>query len=199
MLDKARPAVKPIVELMAKPFLKVNPNVITVFGLVMAIVYVGMMAKASYGWAMVFFLGSLADMLDGTVARMTGKVTEFGAVWDATLDRFTDGLMLMAFAIAGLVPWVIMCLLIVTSIVISYVRARYEATVKDKDKLAVGIIERPERLMVIGACTLLMAVGFNPVVGKYNLVTWVMGGLLLLSLVTVGQRLKTAYERLMRN
>jgi hypothetical protein len=39
-------------------------------------------------------------------------------------------------------------------------------------------------------------VGFNPVVGKYNLVTWIMGGLLVLSLVTVGQRLKAAHERL---
>lgn len=188
--------VKPWVEMPARPLVKINPNWITVAGLVIVAGYAAAMAKQEYGWAMVLFLGSLGDMLDGTVARMSGRATKFGAVWDASLDRVSDGLTIMAFGWAGVVPWELVGLTMMVSLVISYVRAKYEAAAEGKDKLAVGVVERPERLLVIGLSTGLLALGFNPWVGGYNLVTWLMAGLLLTSVVTVGQRLRAAKKRL---
>ena len=196
MLDSVRPVVKPWVEKLAKPLSGVNPNAVTIAGFIFSLAYAGAMARGSYGWALIWFLGSLADMLDGTVARLSGKVSIFGAVLDATLDRAADGLMLMAFGWAGIVPWTLVGLTMLMSLVISYTRAKYEAVVGGGEKLAVGIIERPERLIVVGLGTLLLALGLNPMIGGFNLVTWLMMGLLVLSMVTVGQRLKEARRRL---
>src|ERR1700676_2970869 len=94
----------------------------------------------------------LADMLDGAMARVRGGGTRFGAVLDATCDRIGDGavfsglLWWAAFGLhsASLVVATLICL--VTSQVISYIKARAEASGLRGDG---GIIERPERLIIV--------------------------------------------------
>ena len=98
------------------------------------------------GVAVWFFV--LADMLDGAMARERGFGTRFGAVLDATCDRISDGavfcglLWWAAFGLrsASLVVAILICL--VTSQVISYIKARAEASGLDGSG---GLIERPER------------------------------------------------------
>lgn len=76
----------------------------------------------------------LADMLDGAMARERGYGTRFGAVLDATCDRIADGAVfcgLLWWAAFGLhnTPLVVATMIcLVTSQVISYVKARAEAT-----------------------------------------------------------------------
>ena len=97
-----------------------------------------------------FFVPS--DMLDGAMARESGGGTRFGAVLDATCDRIADGavfaglLWWAAFGLhnASLVVATLICL--VTSQVISYIKARAEASGLRGDG---GIIERPERLLIV--------------------------------------------------
>ena len=94
----------------------------------------------------------LADMLDGAMARERGGGTRFGAVLDATCDRIGDGAMFCgllwwaAFGLqsAALVVATLICL--VTSQVISYIKARAEASGLRGDG---GLIERPERLIIV--------------------------------------------------
>ena len=100
--------------------------------------------------AVSFFV--LADMLDGAMARERGGGTRFGAVLDATCDRISDGaifcglLWWVAFGMrsSSLVVATLICL--VTSQVISYIKARAEASGLSGDG---GLIERPERLVIV--------------------------------------------------
>ena len=99
---------------------------------------------------MFFFV--LADMLDGAMARQRGGGTRFGAVLDATCDRISDGavfcglLWWAAFGLhsSSLVVATLICL--VTSQVISYIKARAEASGLQGGG---GLIERPERLVIV--------------------------------------------------
>ncbi len=92
------------------------------------------------------------DMLDGAMARERGGGTRFGAVLDATCDRISDGavfcglLWWIAFGMHDrpLVVATLICL--VTSQVISYIKARAEASGLRGDG---GLIERPERLIIV--------------------------------------------------
>jgi phosphatidylglycerophosphate synthase len=131
----------------------------------------------------------LADMLDGAMARERGGGTRFGAVLDATCDRIGDGavfcglLWWAAFGLrsASLIVATLICL--VTSQVVSYIKARAEASGLSGEG---GIIERPERLVVV-----LVGAGFSGLFGVPWLLHGAMWVLAAASLVTVGQRLHT--------
>lgn len=102
--------------------------------------------------ALVIWLFVMFDMLDGAMARARGGGTRFGAVLDATCDRVADGAIF-----AGLAWWAVyheqsrplfvatlICL--VTSQVVSYAKARAEASGLSADG---GLIERPDRLIIV--------------------------------------------------
>ncbi len=138
-------------------------------------------------FAVAFFV--LADMLDGAMARQSGGGTRFGAVLDATCDRISDGAVLCGllwwavFGLhsTGLVVATMICL--VSSQVISYIKARAEASGLNGDG---GLIERPERLLIIlvGAC--FSDLPFFPLPWLLDVAMWVLA---ITSVVTVGQRL----------
>ena len=131
----------------------------------------------------------LCAMADGAMARIRGGGTRFGAVLDATCDRISDGAVF-----CGLAWWIafhmhdkwltaatLICL--VTSQVISYIKARAEASGLRGDG---GFIERPERLIIV-----LVGAG----VSDFPFVAWPpalpigMWLLAVLSVITCGQRL----------
>ena len=131
----------------------------------------------------------LADMLDGAMARQRGGGTRFGAVLDATCDRISDGAVfcgLLWWAAFGLdspelVVATMICL--VSSQVISYIKARAEATALSGDG---GLIERPERLVIVLLGCLLADLPFFPLPWMLPAAMWVLA---VASVVTVGQRL----------
>ena len=139
--------------------------------------------------AFAVFVFVLADMLDGAMARERGCSTPFGAVLDATCDRIGDGAVfcgLLWWAAFGmhstaLVVATLICL--VTSQVISYIKARAEASGLSGDG---GLIERPERLIIVLAGAGLSGVGFLHVPWLVHVAMWVLA---VASLVTLGQRL----------
>jgi CDP-diacylglycerol---glycerol-3-phosphate 3-phosphatidyltransferase len=141
--------------------------------------------------ALVVWFFVLADMLDGAMARQRGGGTRFGAVLDATCDRISDGavfcglLWWAAFGLrsTSLVVATLICL--VTSQVISYIKARAEASGLSGGG---GIIERPERLIIVLAGAGLSDLPFVPLPWALHVAMWVLA---VASLVTVGQRLHT--------
>jgi len=128
----------------------------------------------------------LADMLDGAMARQRGGGTRFGAVLDATCDRIGDGsifcglLWWAAFGMrsTSLVVATLICL--VTSQVISYIKARAEASGLSAEG---GMIERPERLSIV-----LLGAGLSGLFGVPWLLHVAMWLLAVTSLITLGQR-----------
>ena len=131
----------------------------------------------------------LADMLDGAMARERGGGTRFGAVLDAACDRIGDGavfcglLWWAAFGLrsTSLVVATLICL--VTSQVISYIKARAEASGLSAEG---GIIERPERLIIVLVGAGLSRVWFLHAPWLLHVAMWVLA---VASLVTVGQRM----------
>ncbi|BCO52933.1 MULTISPECIES: phosphatidylinositol phosphate synthase [Mycobacterium] len=173
--------------------LGLTPDVVTILGTVVAVAGALIffpMGKLFIGTLVVWFF-VLFDMLDGAMARERGGGTRFGAVLDATCDRVSDGAVF-----CGLLWWIafglhdkllaaatLICL--VTSQVISYIKARAEASGLRGDG---GIIERPERLIIV-----LVGAGIS----DFPFVAWppalpvAMWLLAAASLVTCAQRLRT--------
>lgn len=141
------------------------------------------MVQHAYGIACVFLLLSLTDALDGAVARAYHKETAFGALLDSTLDRVSDALFISAFAFANIVSWYIIIPVLIMSYLISYVRGRGE-DLFGVSMSGVGIIERTERIILIGAG--LMCLLFIP--GENVFTTTIFLILLMLSTLTVLQR-----------
>ncbi|MCV7250769.1 CDP-alcohol phosphatidyltransferase family protein [Mycobacterium hackensackense] len=166
-----------------------TPDSITVLGTagsVLAALILYPVGQLWWGSVAVFFF-VLADMLDGAMARERGGGTRFGAVLDATCDRIADGAVFcglawwIAFGMhnAQLLVATLVCL--VTSQVISYIKARAEASGLRGDG---GIIERPERLVIV-----LAGAGLSGLFGLPLILDVAMWGLAVASVVTVAQRL----------
>ena len=138
-------------------------------------------------WAVFLFV--LADMLDGAMARQQGGGTRFGAVLDATCDRISDGAIfcgLLWWAAFGresaeLVVATMICL--VSSQVISYIKARAEASGLSAGG---GLIERPERLVIVLMGANFSDLPFIPLPWVLDAAMWLLA---VTSVITVGQRL----------
>ncbi|WP_407687782.1 phosphatidylinositol phosphate synthase [Mycobacterium sp. HUMS_1102779] len=134
--------------------LGLTPDAVTIVGAVVSVtaaLTLFPMGRLFVG-AVVIWIFVMFDMLDGAMARLRGGGTRFGAVLDATCDRVSDGAVfggLLWWAAFGLhdrllVAATAICL--VTSQVISYIKARAEASGLRGDG---GLIERPERLIIV--------------------------------------------------
>lgn len=142
---------------------RINPNTITTVGTICSMVAGGIFAAGhirTAGW--VLGLTALFDVLDGTVARRTGRSTVFGAFYDSTLDRVADGALLggltIFFArndvhqsipkIMGTPMVAVLILGIIGTFLTSYTRARAESLGIDAK---VGMLQRPERVTLLSA------------------------------------------------
>lgn len=169
----------------------VTPNVVTIASTTLAVVL--SVALIPTGWhflaAILLGVAVASDMIDGTMARMRGGGTRFGATLDASCDRITDGVLF------GSIAWwmafqndhepykgLFFCALVimVASQVTSYVKARAEAS---GIKVDGGLIERPERLIIALVALGLSGLGVPYVLG---------GGLIILAVGSV----YTVIERL---
>jgi CDP-diacylglycerol--glycerol-3-phosphate 3-phosphatidyltransferase len=96
------------------------------------------------------------DPIDGTVARLSGKVTRFGALFDSTLDRYSEFFIffgLMFYFKSGRMLIVVM-LALMGSIMVSYIKARAESLGQKEFR---GLMQRPERIILLIAGTVLNA------------------------------------------
>ncbi len=174
---------------LAKSMIKVglSPDAVTVIGTIAGVVAAVTLFPTGH-----LFIGTLViwffvmfDMLDGAMARVRGGGTPFGAVLDATCDRIADGaifgsLAWWAFTLGNSKPLAAAALLcLVTSQVTSYVKARAEAS---GFSAHAGLIERPERLIIVLAGAGLTGLGLT---WSIHIAMWVLA---VTSVVTVIQR-----------
>lgn len=150
MITKYKQNFEPFLRTLAKPFRFINPNVITILGVIPPAVFVYFMSQNNYTLAFVALVASTFDTLDGLVARMTNRTTTFGAFLDSTFDRIYDSLYLAGFGAAGIVAWELVITAITAAFTISYARAKVEALTYNAVKLNVGLMERPERIVAMG-------------------------------------------------
>ncbi|MEB3983133.1 CDP-alcohol phosphatidyltransferase family protein [Mycobacterium sp. 663a-19] len=171
-----------------------TPDAVTVLGTLVAVagaLTLFPMGKLFAGTLVVWFF-VLFDMLDGAMARERGGGTRFGAVLDATCDRISDGavfcglLWWVAFGLHDKLLAVATLICLVTSQVISYLKARAEASGL---RGGGGLIERPERLIIVLVGAGLSDLPGYPLPWALPVAMWLLAAA---SLVTCGQRLHTA-------
>ena len=141
---------EPVVRMLAKT--GITPNVLTWLGLLLSIYSAVLIAGNNLiQAALVLIIAGFFDMLDGALARHTGRVTKSGAVLDSTLDRLAEAAVfigiLVLFADDGSLPGIILVgVALALSQAVSYIRARAGALGVD---CRTGIFTRPERVIVL--------------------------------------------------
>jgi CDP-diacylglycerol--glycerol-3-phosphate 3-phosphatidyltransferase len=179
----------PLVQLCVR--LHVRPNTITTIGTLVVLLSAVAFARGYVHWAgFLLLLSGVFDMLDGQVARDGGARTTFGAFYDSTLDRVGEAALFTGIAIyflqggishERLALAVVICFAALGgSLLVSYTRARAESLGVE---CSTGIAGRAERILLLGAPTLLFGPG-----NRGALLFWIVFLLALATAVTVVQR-----------
>jgi len=177
--------IAPVADWMVRR--RINPNTITTVGTICSmsagVIYAtGHISVA--GW--VLSITALFDVLDGTVARRTGRSTVFGAFYDSTLDRVADGALLGGLTVFfarnnmhhAVPDWTatpmvgVLLMGMIGTFLTSYTRARAESLGIDAK---VGMLQRPERITLLSAPQALFGLALNG---------WVLIGICVLLSVT---------------
>jgi CDP-diacylglycerol--glycerol-3-phosphate 3-phosphatidyltransferase len=161
---------------------EINPNLFTTIGFVVSIASAYFFGVGSLTIAgILVLLSGTFDIIDGKVARATNRVTKFGALYDSTLDRYAEVIMFFGLAyyfvsLDYLWRSVAVSIALGGSLMVSYVRARAEGL---GFECKVGIMQRPERIVLIG---------FGAIIHEYVLMGAVVA-IAVLANFTAGQRL----------
>ncbi len=174
---RLRKIFAPVVKFMARGFIKVKvtPNIATLLMVFCAT----MSALSLILWESIFlyglwiFITGLMDGVDGAIARLTGQGSKFGAFFDSTMDRLSEGIIYSAlffkmetlFGIPD--PWsvILIGLCLLSSFLISYMRARLELIGRSEDvtfDANIGLMGRSERLFFLFLSCLLVALLMFP-------------------------------------
>ncbi len=187
MLESLRPLLTKILNPIARN-LNVNPNIVTVISPFISLLACFCFSnKLLIAGAVAILLSGFLDVVDGAVARFHNRASKFGAFLDSTMDRIADALIYIGLVFGGYCDWLCGILLVHSAIMVSYVRSRAESQGVD---CSVGIAERAVRLIIVmvGA-----VVGYlsNPI----NF-TYILYILIILSYITVGQRIYHVWRAL---
>jgi CDP-diacylglycerol--glycerol-3-phosphate 3-phosphatidyltransferase len=158
-----------------------NPNLISVIGL-----GINLFAALLYGYGQFFYAGlvmifaNIFDMLDGRLARLTGRVTKFGAFLDSSLDRLSDMVVFLGIIIFysrdtqyhSTLYAALTGAALIGSVMVSYTSARAESLIPKCD---VGFLRRPERvvLLILGSLTV-WPESSHPLLNKMPATIWLM-------------------------
>ncbi len=173
--------------------LGLTPNLLTVIGflLVCAIALVIALGYEALG-ALLLIFGAGFDATDGALARLTQRVTKFGAFLDSTLDRYADGVLMLALVWRGIEynnRWIIVLasVALLGALLVSYTRARAEAVGL---QLKEGWFTRLERMIIL-ILGLFGTLFFGP-----NALVVALALLAVLSNLTAVQRISLTKQKL---
>ena len=137
------------------PFLDkigLTPNALTSIGFVITIIAAVFIAIGNFliGALLILFAG-LFDILDGALARYAKKSTRFGALFDSTLDRLSEGILFVGLVVfysngVHMLEIILLFVVMIFSFLISYIRARAEGLNID---CQTGLFTRTERVLLL--------------------------------------------------
>jgi len=147
VLSTLRPAVRRILEKIVSPLSGVNPNAITLLSIPVAAT---VPVLVYYGHPLASIIALMAsgflDILDGALARLSGRTTRAGAYLDSMSDRISDTLYYLALALAGYDPRLVIVALGFT-ITVTYSKARAQSL--GGTRYTHRFLERSDRLIVV--------------------------------------------------
>lgn len=135
--------------------LGLSPNQWTVISLLPAFLALYFLIKSEFIIsALLFIFSAFIDLIDGSVARVTGKVSKIGAYLDTVVDRYVEFLVLFGLILISLpelflpaYTWIF--LLLFGSLLTTYVKAAAKEKNLIKEELKGGVLERAERLVIL--------------------------------------------------
>ncbi len=172
--------INPFVRLLIRAGL--TPNAVTTIGLILnmgvAVIFISGAEEGNrgdfryVGWAGVLvLLAGLFDMLDGQVARLGNMSSRFGALYDSVLDRYSELILFLGicyylvahhYFLGSLIAFIGM----IGSMMVSYTRARAESL---GIECRGGLMQRPERIILIGLAALASGITAHYLGGDYKL------------------------------
>ncbi|UCE96432.1 MAG: CDP-alcohol phosphatidyltransferase family protein [Candidatus Bathyarchaeota archaeon] len=167
MLTRLKKRVQLLLAAQAKLLHKMGmtPNIISAMGILSAFL------AGCFYWAAQFnnffliiaplllLLSGFFDTLDGIVARLCKGTTVFGGFLDSLLDRYADAFIFIAIITSGLCDLFWSSVALVGSLLVSYTRARAEATGSKME--TIGFAERAERIIVLTIASFAAFFWFN--------------------------------------
>jgi len=172
--------IQPLVTFFIR--LGITPNIVTTIGfvlnIVVAIIFIfgaeetsrGNLSYIGWAGALILFAG-LFDMIDGQVARIGKMASRYGAFYDSVMDRYSELIMFLGicyyliahhYFLSSLFAFIAM----IGSMMVSYIRARAEGLgIECKD----GLMQRPERIIIIGVSALTCGIVSHFIGGNYKL------------------------------
>jgi len=177
MLDKLRGSLAASLASLGRKASKVipSPTAWTLIGMLLAfLAFVFYGGGHPFVGGLLLALSSFFDVLDGAVARATGRTSQRGAFLDSTLDRVSEVVIFLGLLIGGYASPFLVTLALSLSLLVSYTRAKGDAL--GVNLAGVGIGERSERLVVLIVTSLLGLVALGVLI------------IVVLALVTFVQR-----------
>jgi CDP-diacylglycerol--glycerol-3-phosphate 3-phosphatidyltransferase len=176
--------INPLADFLAK--YRINPNIITIFGVLFGLGAGILLYFRHLFWgSVVLLLCGLIDTLDGKVASKLNKKSLFGAIFDSTLDRYSEFFVYLGLAGYFWSSWVIWLIFfaLIGSVMVSYTRARAEGL---GISCTTGIMQRAERLIILA-----FGCGLNVIINYHNIV-------LIIALIFISVLSNfTAFQRIM--
>ncbi len=168
----------------------VTPNMLTLAGVLGNAGAAALAARGNFLPAgIVMLAASSLDMLDGALARATGKATRFGSVFDAVMDRLSEAAVLFGLLFyfsdrGGREEEMLIFAAVVASFLVSYTRARAE------------IVDVPLREGLFGRAERVLLLGIGLIIDQVTVTLWVLA---VAAGVTAIQRLALVWLRVGRS
>ncbi|PKN93680.1 MAG: hypothetical protein CVU42_12365 [Chloroflexi bacterium HGW-Chloroflexi-4] len=155
-----RKLFKGVIDPVARFFLRIGfkPNMITYLGLVITTAASALIVTGYIQWAgIILLIGAPLDVVDGSMARILGHSSMYGAFIDSVTDRYSElvllgGLLIHYVLEANLTACILVFVAAAGSVMVSYVKARAEGL---GFSAKIGLLTRVERLIVLVLCLIL--------------------------------------------
>ncbi|MGB6499927.1 MAG: CDP-alcohol phosphatidyltransferase family protein [Thermoplasmata archaeon] len=160
VLEEYRERLRPYIDRIARPFLGWTPDRLSWLALSLAVVAALLSAGVRWSTPLLFLPVSLLifgagvfDVVDGAVARATGRTSTRGDLLDHVLDRYADFALVIGIAVSGFaLPW--LALLALASLLLtSYMGTQAQAV--GQGRLYSGLLSRADRLVVLALAAFL--------------------------------------------
>jgi archaetidylinositol phosphate synthase len=154
VLEGYRERVRPYVQRLAKPFLGWSPNRLS--GVALGLAGAAALLSAAVRWtnpllflpvSALILLAGVFDVLDGEVARATGRASPRGDFLDHVLDRYADVVLVLGLAVSGYADPIVALLALVSLLLTSYMGTQAQAV--GQGRAYGGLLARADRLVVL--------------------------------------------------
>ena len=197
VLNKYRGNVDSLLNFLAKPFLKMSPNTITLISLLLAFLaglsyYLTHISVYYLAAAFVFtFLAALFDALDGKVARIRGISSRKGDFLDHLVDRYADTFIIIGIALSPYSNPLIGLFALSGVYLTSYIGTQAQAV--GVGRLYSGLLGRADRMLILFVLPIVQIFWWGY---YFSVSSWVLIGFAIFGHITAFQRVLIAWKNI---